>query len=65
MAEQSLFDEPFHRVYPAMPGVRLRVEYREVGPGPEFVEIEWERDVPDAPGLAYLARVLLQARDGG
>jgi hypothetical protein len=48
---------------PNVPTLRLTVEFREIGPGVEQLEITWEHHVPDAYALArLLAAVLTGAR---
>lgn len=41
------------------PTVRLLVEYREVGSGPQSVEIEWQRCVPMADHLVQVLQAAL------
>jgi hypothetical protein len=45
--------------------VRISMEFREVGPGVDSVEILWENTVPDGGTLAYIVQTLLQAKGEG
>lgn len=39
------------------PSITIRVEYRQLGPGPESIEVEWE-DGAAAPSAADICAVI-------
>jgi len=43
----------------ALPNCRITVEYREVGPGVENVEVMWDNAIPDAASLVRILRALI------
>jgi hypothetical protein len=55
-------DQPFDQPPRLPPSINIRVEYRQLGPGPESIEVQWDAGA-HTPSAADICAVIRQLWD--